>query len=86
MTSTIKKISMESINYGIITLIQKSDDADIIQKHRPIFLLQVLFKIFTKAMTVRAEPMVQKLIHPCQNTLIRGRYISDGVMLVQEVP
>jgi hypothetical protein len=29
---------------------------------------------------------VQKLIHPCQNTLIRGRYISDGVMLVQEVP
>jgi hypothetical protein len=23
-------------------------------------------------MTVRAEPMVQKLIHPCQNTFIRG--------------
>jgi hypothetical protein len=78
-------ISLERINYGIITLIPKGEDADIIQKYRPICLLQVLFKIFTKAMTARAEPIMGKLIHPCQNAFIRGRYITDGVMLLQEI-
>jgi hypothetical protein len=78
-------ISLERINYGIITLIPKGEDADIIQKYRPICLLQVLFKIFTKTMTARAEPIMGKLIHPCQNAFIRGRYITDGVMLLQEI-
>jgi hypothetical protein len=76
---------LEIINYGIITLIPKGEDADIIQKYRPMCLLQVLFKIFTKAMTARVEPVMGKLIHPCQNTFIRGRYITDGVMLLQEI-
>jgi hypothetical protein len=58
------QINLERINYEIITLIPKSDDAKIIQKYRPICLLQVLFKIFTKAMTVRVEPIMSKLIHP----------------------
>jgi hypothetical protein len=75
-------INLERINYGIITLIPKSDDAEIIQKYRPICLLQVLFKIFTKVMTVMVEPVVGKLIHPCQNAFIKGRFITDGVMLL----
>jgi hypothetical protein len=79
------KINLERINYEIITLIARSDDAEIIQKYRPICLLQVLFNKFTKAMTVRAEPMMGKLIHPCQNAFIRRRYITDGVMLLQEI-
>jgi hypothetical protein len=79
------KFSLERINYGIITLIPKGEDADIIQKYMPICLLQVLFKIFTKAMTARADPVMGKLIHPCQNAFIRGIYITDGVMLLQEI-
>jgi mannosylglycoprotein endo-beta-mannosidase len=59
------QINLERINYGIIKIIPKSDDAEIIQKYRPICLLQVLFKIFTKTMTVRVEPITSKLIHPC---------------------
>jgi hypothetical protein len=79
------RINLERINYVIISLIPQGDDADIIQKYRSICLLQVLFKIFTKAMNVRAEPVMGKLIHPCQNAFIRGRYITDGVMLLQEI-
>jgi hypothetical protein len=79
------QINLERINYGIITLIPKSDDAEIIQKYRPICLLQVLFKIFTKTMNIRVEPVMNKLIHPCQNAFIKGRFIADGVMLLQEV-
>jgi mannosylglycoprotein endo-beta-mannosidase len=58
------QINLERINYGIITLIPKSDDAEVIQKYRLICLLQVLFKIFTKTMTIRVETVMNKLIHP----------------------
>jgi hypothetical protein len=49
------RINLAKINYGIITLIPKGDDANTIQKYRPICLLQVLFNIFTKAVTVRLK-------------------------------
>ena len=78
-------IVLSSINYGIITLIPKTEDADIIQKFRPICLLQVLFKIITKVMTNRMEGVVQKIIHPCQSAFIKGRYIHDSVALLQEI-
>jgi hypothetical protein len=76
------KIDLASINYGIITLIPKGDDTDIIQKYRPICLLQVLFKIFTKTLTVRVTPVMEKLLSQCQTAFIKGGYITDGVMLL----
>jgi hypothetical protein len=79
------RIILDIINYGIITLIPKSDDADIIQKFRPICLLQVFFKIVTKVLTVRANPVMGKLLLPCQTAFIKNRYITDGVMLLQEI-
>jgi hypothetical protein len=79
------KIDLCRINYGIITLIPKSADADIIQKFRPICLLQVFFKIITKVLTVRANPVMSKLLLPCQTAFIKGRFIFDGVMLLQEI-
>jgi hypothetical protein len=36
-------------------------------------------------MNIRVEPVMNKLIHPCQNAFIKGRFIADGVMLLQEV-
>jgi hypothetical protein len=78
-------IDLKRINYGIITLIPKGPDADRIQKYRPICLLQVLFKIFTKVLTIRAIPIMNKVIHPCQTAFIKGRFITDGVALLQEV-
>jgi hypothetical protein len=66
------RIDFRKINYGVITLIPKGENANIIQKYRPICLLQVLFKIFTKTLTVRSEPYMLKIIHHCQTTFIRG--------------
>ncbi|KAK1697578.1 hypothetical protein QYE76_014275 [Lolium multiflorum] len=79
------RIGLERINYGIITLIPKIAEADIIQKFRPICLLQVFFKIVTKALTVRTNHVMSKLLLPCQTAFIKGRFISDGVMLLQEI-
>jgi hypothetical protein len=79
------RIDLDRINYGIIILIPKSADADIIQKFRPICLLQVFFKIVTKTLTARTNHVMNKLLLPCQTAFIKGRYISDGVMLLQEI-
>jgi hypothetical protein len=76
------KIDLAKINYGIITLFPKAEDANVIQKYRPICLLQVLFKIFTKALTVRSKVYMKKIIHECQTAFIKGRFITDGIMLL----
>jgi hypothetical protein len=36
------------LNFGIITLLPKKEDASRIKQYRPIFLLNMIFKIFTK--------------------------------------
>jgi hypothetical protein len=79
------RINLQRINYGVITLIPKGENANIIQKYRPICLLQVLFKIFSKTLTVISETYMLKIIHHCQTAFIRGRFITDGVMLLQEI-
>jgi mannosylglycoprotein endo-beta-mannosidase len=78
-------IALAKIKYGIITLLPKGEDASTIQKYRPICLLQVLFKIFTKTLTVRSKSHMKKIIHACQTAFNIGRYITDGVMLLQKI-
>lgn len=78
-------VDMSRINYGIITLIPKGADADAIQKYRPTCLLQVLFKYFSKGMTIRLGPLMPKLINPCQNGFIKGRNIMNGVLALNEI-
>jgi hypothetical protein len=42
------KLDIERLNHGVISLIPKVQDADVIQKFRPICLLNVSYKILTK--------------------------------------
>lgn len=54
------KVDISRINYGIITLLP---DAARIQQYRPICLLNCLYKLITKTLTIRIEPFAKKLIH-----------------------
>jgi len=40
-----------SLNFGVITLLPKTQEASKIQQYKPICLLNVIFKIFTKVAT-----------------------------------
>jgi hypothetical protein len=47
------KVDISRINYGTITLLPKVSDAARIQQYRPICLLNCLYKLITKTLTIR---------------------------------
>ena len=51
-------LDVARLNYGVISLIPKGNDADRIQKYRPICLLNVSFKILTKVMVKRLMKVI----------------------------
>jgi esterase/lipase superfamily enzyme len=59
-------LNVDIINYVVITLLPKVADANIIQQYRPICLLNCLYKLITKFMTIRLEKLAEKLILPNQ--------------------
>ena len=74
-----------SLNFGVITLLPKTSDAKQIQQYRPICLLNVSFKIFTKAGTNRLNRVAQQVVNPCQSAFMPGRNIMEGVVILHEI-
>jgi hypothetical protein len=58
-----KMVGISRLNYGIITLLPKIKDATKIQQYMPICLLNCLYKLITKVLTLRIEPYAARLIH-----------------------
>lgn len=75
---------MFSLNFGVITLIPKVKEANRIQQYRPICLLNVSFKIFTKNATNRINSVVDRIVRPSQTAFMRGRNILDGLVVLHE--
>ena len=47
-------------------------------------MLNISFKIFTKALANRLNIVVDKIIKPTQTTFMTGRYIMEGVVILHE--
>jgi exonuclease III len=78
-------LDIARLNYGIITLIPKIKGPVNIRQFRPICLLNVVYKIITKTLTLRLNKVADKLISPYQTAFIPGRHILDGVVVIHEV-
>jgi hypothetical protein len=77
-------VNLYSLNFGTIILLPKCKDASIIQQYRPICLLNVSFKIFTKVVTNRITSIAQKVINPTQTAFLPSRDILEGVVILHE--
>ena len=77
-------LPLYKLNFGVITLIPKKQDAVQIQQYRPICLLNVSFKIFTKVGTNRITQIAHKVIRPTQTAFMPGRHILEGVVVLHE--
>jgi len=77
-------LNLYSLNFGIITLIPKIHEATKIQQYRPICVLNVSFKIFTKVGTNRLNKVAQTVVSPTQTAFMPGRNIMEGVVILHE--
>ena len=48
-------------------------------------MLNVDYKIASKAIAKRLEPLLPKLIHPNQTGFIKGRYIGEKIRLISDI-
>ena len=72
-------LDVSRLNYGIITPLPK------IQQFRPICLLNCLYKWITKVLTLRLDPLPEKLILVNQSAFMKGRHIMNGIMALHEI-
>ena len=71
---------------GIVKLIPKpGKDPRYIKNLRPITLLNVDFKILTKAISMRLSPFMHQLVHIDQKGFVKGRYLGEQIFDIYAV-
>jgi hypothetical protein len=68
------------LNYALITLIPKEEEAKTLKKFRPISLINCSFKFFAKAVNNRLELISDRLLSYNQTTFVKGRYLLKTVV------
>ena len=71
---------------GIISFIPKKDkDKTLLENLRPISLLNVDYKILTKAIAKRLEKILPKIINHDQTGYIKSCFIGENIWLIQDI-
>lgn len=72
------------LNSSFIALILKSGSATTPAEFRPISLMNALMKLLTKVLARRLKNFMPGLVGPTQSAFIKGRQISDSIILANE--
>ena len=78
------QLQLFHLNFGEIILIPKVNEDVRIQQYRPIYLLNVSFKIFKKVVMIRLNSVANHVVRPSQTAFMQGRNILDGVVILHE--
>jgi hypothetical protein len=78
------QLELFCLHFGKIILLPKVNEAERIQQYRPIFLLNVSFKIFTKVAMIRLNTVADHVVRSSQTAFMQGRNILDGVVMLHE--
>jgi hypothetical protein len=66
------QLELLRLNFGEVILLPKVNEAERIQQYRPICLLNVSFKTFTKVATIRLNTVADHVVQPSQTALMQG--------------
>jgi hypothetical protein len=79
------RVDIARLNFGILSLLPKVPGADNIKQYRPIALINVIFKLVSKAYACRVSPVAHRVISQSQTAFIKGRFIQDGPLALHEI-
>lgn len=74
-----------NINTTHVRLIPKIPNPKRMSDYRPIALCTVYYKIISKLLTKRLQPLLQNLIAENQSAFVPGRAIADNILITHEV-
>jgi hypothetical protein len=60
------ELNLSRINYGIMVLLPKIKEVANIKRYRPLCLLNVFYKLFTKVLAIRLMGVAQDVISDTQ--------------------
>jgi hypothetical protein len=72
------------LNPAFITLLLKKGDANRVGDFRPISLVHSFAKLVTKVLANRLRGHLDQLVSKSQSAFIKGRFIKDNFMMVQQ--
>jgi hypothetical protein len=72
-----------AINEAIMILLPKCQKMECIKDYRPISLIHIIGKLFSKVLANRRAPRLDELIHATQSVFVKGRYIQDNFCFIQ---
>jgi hypothetical protein len=78
-------VDVYRLNFGILSLIPKVPGADDIKQFRPIALINVIFKLISKAYAIRLSLVAHHIISSSQSAFIKGQHIHDGALALHEI-
>ena len=64
---------------------KKKKDTQYLENWRPVYLLNVDYKIATKTIALRIEKVLPHLINPTQTGYGKGRFIDENIRLILDV-
>ena len=76
---------LKEVNSTILTLVPKIPNASSMSDYRPIACCNTVYKCVTKILANRIASVLPSIIGPSQNAFVKGRRISDNILLAQEL-
>lgn len=71
------RLEVGKLNYGTITLLPKGEDADRLQRFRPVCLMNDSLKILTKGVNFRLGEVAEEIIDRTQTAFMKNRFIME---------
>ena len=75
----------KEVNSSLIILIPETPNPSSTNNYRPISLCNVVYKIISKLLVAKIQPLLHKLISPCQFAFIPRRWTAKNQLIIQEM-